>query len=799
MTQLSIVVPVYNVEQYLEQALDSLVRQDTCDMEVLIVDDGSSDSSLSIARKFEEADSRFRVIQLEWNLGYGKACNVGMLHARGEYLAILEPDDYVEFNGYHHLLSCAVKNNLDLIRFGFRLVVDGKAQASSYQRHFSEMGVPMDCVIRPSDYPLIFLYQPTVWGFLYRRDMLVRKRIQFNETPGASYQDTSFYFKVLAIAETLSVSEREIYYYRQHPEQSVKSTNKVDAPVYELQTIRRFLTDSLPVIGVDRYLVLREAFVIKALDYYVLHLNRLDETLKESFYMLFRAFVKNGLCVDRPELFEVMSGLSDRHRKLLTSIQHSPGLADFKSRIDRSVPNSIPPILFPRVEVRRISPAGVHAFYGYYDSLARNRDGKHLYVTVSTIDRLPSESDRAEIWISDGLENWLLSSTDTWCFQQGCMLQFRPGHEYEIVYNRFEPRDCKYVAVIHNLKDGSERLLPLPITAVSSCGNVALSINFSRLYDYRPGYGYCNVKDAFASDLHPANDGLYIVDMDDGEFTLVLSYERIWLTLLKSSDCSNRKLVLNHVAFSPDGSRILILLRVFNEDPPWPTFTLLYDLKTDHISKIFGFGSHYNWRDSQVLAVTGCDVMKREHVHEITLHEIDTYSGLRREVDPDFFVGDGHCSYSPDRRFMLYDSYSKKSFPYQRLLVYDLLEKRGICLGYFHANEDLYSNNVDCRCDLHPRWSSDGKWITFDSIHEGFRGVYEVSFEDVVSEFKRRLPATDDEHVQNMISGYLRQGGAVGTGVRNAVPVARWGFLKRLRYYISNEMDIQISNLKGRS
>jgi Tol biopolymer transport system component len=120
---------------------------------------------------------------------------------------------------------------------------------------------------------------------------------------------------------------------------------------------------------------------------------------------------------------------------------------------------------------------------------------------------------------------------------------------------------------------------------------------------------------------------------------------------------------------------------------------------------------------------------------------INDRTGERTVVDAGFFPNDGHCSYSPDGRLILYDSYPGASTPdhLRWLGVYSLDRGTGCTLGRFRSEPlfrqkptGLDKSNVDLRCDLHPRWMPDGQSITFDSIHEGYRGVYWMNLSGLV-------------------------------------------------------------------
>jgi len=96
-------------------------------------------------------------------------------------------------------------------------------------------------------------------------------------------------------------------------------------------------------------------------------------------------------------------------------------------------------------------------------------------------------------------------------------------------------------------------------------------------------------------------------------------------------------------------------------------------------------------------------------------------------LDAAYFIRDGHCSYSPDLNWLLYDSYPIDDYRY--LYLYDLQRRCGITLGAFYSP----APSNDFRCDLHPRWSPNGQQISFDSLHEGYRGVYRMDLSGIVS------------------------------------------------------------------
>ena len=118
MSKVSVILPIYNVEMYLRECLDSVTRQTLKELEIICVNDGSTDQSLDIIKEYAEKDNRIVVITGP-NGGYGKAMNQGLDRATGEYIGIVEPDDYVSLTMFEDLYKIASENNLDWIKADF--------------------------------------------------------------------------------------------------------------------------------------------------------------------------------------------------------------------------------------------------------------------------------------------------------------------------------------------------------------------------------------------------------------------------------------------------------------------------------------------------------------------------------------------------------------------------------------------------------------------------------------------------------------------------------------------------------
>jgi glycosyltransferase involved in cell wall biosynthesis len=231
---LSVVVPAHNAERYLRQCLESLQNQTLRDIEIICVDDGSSDGTLGVMRSFAGSDGRFKIMSGP-NGGYGAACNRGLAAANGKYAAILEADDFADESFYSDLTEIAEREECDLVKSDFYRHADGE---DTYVRVF-----PAGCYGRAltpgraADGLFVFAHAPSVWGAVYRRELL--DGIRFLETPGAAFQDTSFGVKVMKESRRAYFVNKAYVHYRRHAGQSVADGKNPFAVCGEFAEIER--------------------------------------------------------------------------------------------------------------------------------------------------------------------------------------------------------------------------------------------------------------------------------------------------------------------------------------------------------------------------------------------------------------------------------------------------------------------------------------------------------------------------------------------------------------------------------
>lgn len=325
MPKISVLMPIYNVERYLREALLSVADQTLCDIEILCINDGSTDDSRAIAAEFCKLDARFKLIDKP-NSGYGASMNRGLAEAQGDYIAILEPDDIYEPTALEALYKAAQVSDADVTKANYwfywskpqpkdkliQVVKPAWFENATQIEHLavgslvigSNNGDASDgiaCMVAdPYELPGIFFMIPSIWSALYKRSYLAEHNIRFLETPGASFQDLSFTFKVFAYTHKVCLVDAPVLHYRQDNESSsvndpkkaycvIEELAEIDA-VVEALAVNNDLGDQVPIksqntrmqrVVSDQYLS-QIAYRI-AYDNYLWNYQRLAPDVRKAF------------------------------------------------------------------------------------------------------------------------------------------------------------------------------------------------------------------------------------------------------------------------------------------------------------------------------------------------------------------------------------------------------------------------------------------------------------------------------------------------------------------------------------
>ena len=253
----SIILPIYNTARYLEQCLTSVCSQTLKNIEIICVDDGSTDDSPSIMDSFAKRDSRVTVIHKD-NGGYGKAVNVGISKASGEYIAIVEPDDYTDVSMFEKLYSKAREFEMpDIVKSAYWRVCNAdtdnqKIIPANYYHCVSHKDV-----IFTLDQEAEFLYHhPSIWTAIYKRSFLDDFGIRMHEIPGAGWADNPWLIETLVQARSIVYLDECLYYYREFNTGS--SSNVKDPSVIYKRWLE--MDDIIRKLGITSSLILEGHF-----------------------------------------------------------------------------------------------------------------------------------------------------------------------------------------------------------------------------------------------------------------------------------------------------------------------------------------------------------------------------------------------------------------------------------------------------------------------------------------------------------------------------------------------------------
>ena len=213
--------------------------------------------------------------------------------------------------------------------------------------------------------------------------------------------------------------------------------------------------------------------------------------------------------------------------------------------------------------VRPITGSPDYHWFGYYDKL--QFDPTNRYVLAMKVDfehRSPTRNDWVDIGLIDLHDNdkWTtLGRSNAWCWQQGCMLQWRPGSDKQIIWN--DRQNDQFVSHLLDIDSGETHTLPQPVYTLSPDGQSAIGTDFRRVNDMRPGYGYAGLPDPHVSDLAPEQSGIFHIDLITGKSKLIISLADIAGRGTIPQSTPGIKHYFNHLLYSPDGTRFIALHR----------------------------------------------------------------------------------------------------------------------------------------------------------------------------------------------------------------------------------------------
>jgi hypothetical protein len=352
-------------------------------------------------------------------------------------------------------------------------------------------------------------------------------------------------------------------------------------------------------------------------------------------------------------------------------------------------------------------------FFGYYDKSPCNQSGNQmlsLRVKDTTTREAPSEEADIMLINVETLKSKKIATSTSWNVQQGCMLQWYT--DSSILFNDF--RRGKYCSVIKNIDTSEERVIGFPVYSVHIDSQMAISLDFSRLHRLRPGYGYSNIPDIIKNELCPKSTCIWKINLSTGRVTPILKYTDLLAFETKNS-MYNAEHKVNHLMISPSGDRFMFLHRWFKGNLKF-TRLVTCDMNGENMYNLSDddFVSHCCWKNNKEI-LSYLNKKGSGKGYYLLTDQKEKYKKKWPEL-----VFDGHPSYSPDGNNVITDTYpNRRRMQYLYMIKDDKVEKLIEVFSPFK-----YKGNF--RCDLHPRWSMDGKNIIIDSAFSGKRRIYKI-------------------------------------------------------------------------
>ncbi len=221
MPKISIIIPIYNAENYLKRCLNSVVNQTLKDIEIICINDCSKDNSLEILKEYSKKDNRIKIINLKENKGESKARNIGLDNTNSEYIAFLDNDDEIDLDFYEKLYNKAIKTNSDIVKAGVDIInYDKKHQKDNLNE-----------LIKQNNSKLYFTHY--WWSAIYKSSLIKENNIKFLEKYEIG-EDILFLNQAILNCKKLEIIDNTYYHYH-------KRENSTDSKILNYEKIKSII------------------------------------------------------------------------------------------------------------------------------------------------------------------------------------------------------------------------------------------------------------------------------------------------------------------------------------------------------------------------------------------------------------------------------------------------------------------------------------------------------------------------------------------------------------------------------
>lgn len=293
------------------------------------------------------------------------------------------------------------------------------------------------------------------------------------------------------------------------------------------------------------------------------------------------------------------------------------------------------------------------------------------------------------------------------------MLQWVPGSKTHVLWN--DRVGKRFVCHLLNVMNGEKRTIPHPVYAVSPDGKSAVTTDFGRIHDVRPGYGYAGVPDAHVDDLAPQKSGVFHVNLETGQSKLIMSLADAARRGPIPNETVGIKHYFNHLLFSPNGKRFIVLHRW--RYPNGRRLTRLITANPDgtdvRIVIPNGYASHFIWRDPEHILAQSRSWLGESNWNNFLFE--DKEGGEVRAVGHGALDAAGHLSYLPGNQWILNDTYPQGKERLQTPHLFHVRSQRRVDLGQFPLPPQYTG---EWRVDTHPRFSPNSQYVCLDAPHQ---------------------------------------------------------------------------------
>lgn len=270
--KLSIIVPIYNMEQYLHRCIDSLVNQTLEDIEIILINDGSKDGSQKIINQYtKKYNTKIRSYNNK-NQGISKTRNFGIDKARGEYIAFIDSDDFVEVDMFEKMYRKAKRDNLDIV------VCDYYNYYDQTKKTTIENIISFENTSILNDLELIFKINPSPWNKIYKKSLILNFKYRFPEN--LKYEDFGYIPILLTEANKIGKIDKPLNYYLIR---SNSETTTVDKRVYDIFKILDILFEYFKTKKIEHTKEVEYLFIYKLTTYNIQQKYNKEKNVKKDF------------------------------------------------------------------------------------------------------------------------------------------------------------------------------------------------------------------------------------------------------------------------------------------------------------------------------------------------------------------------------------------------------------------------------------------------------------------------------------------------------------------------------------